>query len=190
MRSGKVREQPWYYHSFDDHNDQAWRNYWMSGDDDYDREFGYGGFTLFFDPVARVVGISLCGLKDRFEKRLGRAAAEEITRGFKSEYDDWYILCPTMETTSPWVTLMLKVARYTALDYLTVDYPESAISVYTPEFRRMEAINRRNEAKAELARKRAIPEEAPREFGEPEFGGKDYKYECPPGDAPLVRFDK
>lgn len=135
---------PWYYHSFDDHNDEAWRNYWIDDGDDYDRDYGFGGFTLYFNPDHRVVGVALCGLKDRFMKKVGRSMAEEIARGFQSTNDDWYVLCPTLATTSPWVTLMLKVARYTALDTLTVDYPHNTISIYTPEFRSREAINDRH----------------------------------------------
>ena len=143
--SSKVRHQPWYYHSFDDHNDEAWSNYWLAGNDDFDRGYGYGGFTLYFEPAGKVVGIAICGLKDRYVKRMGRVTAEEIVRGFQSSNDDWYVICPNLNTTSPWVCLMLKYARYTALDWLAVDYPRSAICVYTPEFRSKEAINDRHQ---------------------------------------------
>jgi len=143
--TGKVRQQAWYYHSFDDHNDEAWRGYWIDGGMDFDRDYGYGGFTLYFEPEAKVVGIAICGLKDRFVKRLGRENAVEIARGFQSSNNDWFILCPTLSTSSPWVTIMLKYARYTALDWLAVDYPRSAISIYTPEFRSQGAINARHQ---------------------------------------------
>lgn len=135
---------PWYYHSFDDHNDGAWRNYWLSGDDDYDRGYGYGGFTLYYNLDLRVVGISLCSLKDRFNKKIGRSMAEAIAVGFRSTNNDWYVLCPTPVTCSRWTALMLQSAKEVALHELSYVYPHVSISFYTPDDRSKEAIWKRH----------------------------------------------
>ena len=132
----------WYYHSFDDHNDDAWRNYWMySEDGDFDKDYGYGGFTLYFNPVTKVAGVSLCSLKDRFVKKIGRGVAEEIARGFVSPFtssnSDWFVLCPTISTASTWVGLMLRCARYAAVDVLMQEYPHGPVSFYTPKSRQI-----------------------------------------------------
>lgn len=134
---------PWYYHSFDEHNDRTWRDYWIGGEE-FDREFGFGGFTLYFNPEVRVVGISLCSLKDRFDKRIGRKVAEEITQGFLATTDHWYVLCPTIETCSLWTALMLRNSKAIALHTLSYMYPHTTICFYTPRGRSKEAIWQRH----------------------------------------------
>ena len=129
----RVRE-PYFYHSFDDHNDESW-----AYSNDYphhvSREEGFGGFTLAFFPNRKMVGISICGLKDRFDKKVGRATAIELQACRIPPRFGWVVCTPQTNGTSVWVDFMLHVARCVALDMLVRDYPGENIffQFFAPE---------------------------------------------------------
>ncbi len=134
--TASVRE-PYFFHCFDDHNDEA---FYQNGEFPYwvDRDAGYGGFTLGFYPERKVVSISICGTLDRYVKKVGRenvtAFAERICPssslvGGEDPLDplNWSVLCPRAKSTSEWVEHMLKAARNMALTMLVEDYPGEQI---------------------------------------------------------------
>lgn len=140
----KARKDAYYYHSYDNHNNDEWWERSMY-DGTLDHEDGFGGFTLFFDPVRKVVGISICSRSDRFNKKLGRKNAQLITKNASAHPGaNWLVLCPTIATTSPWTALMLHCARGIALAFLAHDYPDASITFYTPSDRRKETIEERH----------------------------------------------
>lgn len=87
-----------------------------------------GGWTMAIDVEKRLIGISICSLKDQFNKKLGRTVAEN--RAYSVVGDERMFIITIPATSNKKSNCLAVEALYQAIRFVTERFPNTEFGVH------------------------------------------------------------